>query len=60
MSLHVCVLPKPVLIKKAIMLLFYIGGIGVLEQHSELAIDTVTSEVYSLKQTKHLSFTALG
>jgi hypothetical protein len=48
--MHECVLPKPVLIKK--LLLFYIGGIGGLEEeHIERGTGTVTSEVYSLKQT---------
>jgi hypothetical protein len=56
-SLPECILPKPVLIKKTIMLFFYIGGIGGLEeQHFELGIGTVTSEVYSLKQTKHVIY----
>jgi hypothetical protein len=42
-------------------MLFYIGGIGGLEEkHIECGIGTVTSEVYSLKQTKHMAFTALG
>jgi len=42
---------------KTIMLFFYIDDIvGLEEQHFELGIGTITSEVYSLRQTKHVIY----